>query len=188
MRWLLRVVAGLAIIAGLAAAVVLGPDHRVVHEIDASVDTIAVTTAPSVLDWSGVRVEVTVTMPGDEPVFVGFARSVDVDSYLAETRRSEVVDVSGESVELVDHDGDDFLPGAPTALDWWLAADAGLGTATAALTVPDEQVSVAVVGIGDTSLTGAQASVAWGVPGGFWLAIGCVVIGLALGVFSWRRS
>jgi len=183
----LMVVALGCIVAGTAIAVLLGPDSRAVtgpHPM--SVDGIALTTAPDVLSWAGPTVTVLVEVPDQQPVFVGVANSVDVNDYLRDTRLEQVDSYEVPwTVTTTEVDGEDFVPAAPTALDWWLAEAAGQGGAALTFRLPDETVSIAVIAVGDATLDGLQVTASYDVAGGFGYGLGLVAFGLGLGLFGW---
>jgi len=175
---------------GGAVTVLLGPDGRYVtgpHEV--RTDSLVV-TRPAVLDWQGLELDVLAELPAEKPVFVGLGNAVDVEDYVGRTRRT-VVDGLGRpwdpSSEVVD--GAANLDASPVSLDWWLAAEAGLGAAHLSTTLPDETVEVAILPVGEADLTGLRVSLAYGVPHGFAWSLGALLLGLGLallGVLVWR--
>lgn len=188
---LLVLVAGLALAAaGGAVTVLLGPDGRYVtgpHEVETDA---LVVTRPAVLAWQGLELEVLAELPAEKPVFVGLGNAVDVEDYVADTRRV-VVDAVGRpwspSSQVVD--GRANLAASPVSLDWWLAAEAGLGGAHLRTSLPDETVEVAILPVGDTDLSGLRVSLVYGVPHGLAASVGALLAGLGLalvGVLVWR--
>ncbi len=189
MSWVLTVLGALCAVAGLAVMLILGPDSRFStgpHKVET--DSIAVVTAPKVISWADVRVDVLAEVPAQKPVFVGLGNSVDVENYVGNTRRLEVTDFHTRwQIKTRQVEGQPGLPGAPTALDWWLAKGAGRGGASFSTTLPDETVSLAILSVGDSNLTGLTVSLAYGVKGGFakglgllMFGIGCVLLGRLL--------
>lgn len=184
MLWwrVLQALAAVALLAGLAGAVVLGPDSRFVsgpHEVDTDVS--AVVTRPGVIGWKNLQVEVLAEVPASKPIFVGLANSVDAMSYLESTRRLEVTGFAppwSPRTELID--GNPAAPAAPTAMDWWITAKAGLGGAAIDARLPDETVSVAIISVGEANLRGLRVSIAYGLHGGFARSVGLAVVGLAV--------
>jgi hypothetical protein len=167
--------------------VLLGTDNRAVtgpHSM--SFDGVALVTAPEVLSWAGPTVTVLVELPDDRPVFVGLGNAVDVTDYLSDTRvqRVESYEVPW-TVTTSEVAGQDFVPAAPTALDWWLAQSAGQGGASLTFRLPEETVSLAVIGVGDTTLEGLHVTASYDVAGGFGIGLGLVGLGLGLAVFGW---
>lgn len=179
--WFATVVGAVLVLGGVAVMAVLGPDSRFTtgpHEIDT--DTAAVVTAPKVISWRGVRVDVLAEVPVGKPVFVGLGNSVDVEDYVRDVRRLEVTKFRTPWDATTREVGErPVLPGAPTALDWWIADGAGLGGARMSATLPDETVSVAILSVGATNLSGLKVTMAYGVQGGFARGLAAALVGLA---------
>lgn len=177
--WFLAALGALLLVLGAAVAVVLGPDSRFTtgpHPVDTS--GTVVLTQPGVIGWEGLQVDVLVEVPADKPVFVGLGNSVDVTDYVSETQRLEVTSFERPwEIETETVDGRPGLPGAPTALDWWIAGSAGLGGASISVTLPDETTSLAVVAVGATNLSGLEVTLAYGPRGGFAGSLGVVLLG-----------
>lgn len=176
-------VGALVAVLGLSIMAVLGPDGRLTtgpHYLET--DGIAAVTAPKLIRWKNLQVEVLAELPANKPVFVGMGNSVDVQSYLDGVSRLEVTQFSTPwKVRTREVGGKPRLPGAPTALDWWTKQSAGLGGAWINTTLPDETVSVAVLAIGDTNLRGLKVTLAYGLKGAFVKGLGLLVGGLGLG-------
>lgn len=186
MSWVLTVLGALCAVAGLAVMLILGPDSRFStgpHKVET--DSIAVVTAPKLISWADVQIDVLAEVPAQKPVFVGLGNSVDVQNYVGDTRRLEVTrfhtpwDLKTRQVE-----GQPGLPGAPTALDWWLAQGAGRGGASFSTNLPDETVSLAILSVGDSNLTGLKVSLAYGVKGGFTKGLGLLLFGIGCVLLS----
>lgn len=182
LAWPALVVGVLLSVVGLAVVVVLGPDSRFTtgpHEVDT--DAAAVVTAPGVVSYRGLQVDVLVEVPVNKPVFVGLGNTVDVQDYVSRTQRLEVTSFRVPwTARTREVEGGPALPGAPTALDWWIAESAGLGGASISATLPDESVSVAVLAVGASDLSGLTVTFAYGVKGGFGLGLGAVLVGAGL--------
>jgi len=181
-------VAALGCVAfGTALAVLLGPDNRAVtgpHPM--SVDGVALMTAPDVLSWSGPTVTVLVEVPDQAPVFIGVANAVDVGDYLKDARLERVDSFQVPwTITTSQVKGQDFVPAAPTALDWWIAASAGQGGAGVTFRLPQETVSLAVIAIGDSKLGELRVTGSYDVTGGFGIGLGLVALGAGLGLFGW---
>ncbi len=179
----------LALLGG-TVTYLLGPDGRYVTGPHAVETDSLVVTRPAVLGWQGLDLEVLAELPAEKPVFVGLGNAVDVEDYVRDTRRL-VVDAVGRPWDpsFQEVDGKANLAAAPTSLDWWIDAEAGLGGAHLVTTMPDETVEVAILPVGDTDLTGLEVSLAYGVPHGFAVSVGALALGLGLallGVLLWR--
>lgn len=171
-----------ALLLGVAGIAVFGTDSRFVsgpHPIDTEAS--AVVTRPGVIGWKNVEIEVLAEVPSDKPVFVGLGNSVDVMSYVSATDRLEVTSFDTPwRIETADVDGGPALPAAPTAMDWWIAGEGGLGGAVLQTRLPDETVSIAVLSVGDANLRGLTISTAYGIDGIFARSLGLVVAGAAV--------
>lgn len=178
--WAVTAVGVLSAVAGLAVMIVLGPDSRFTtgpHEVDTS--GIAVVTAPKVISWKALQVDILAEVPVKKPVFVGIGNSVDVQNYLKDTQRVEVTSFSTPwTVRARTIEGRPGLSGAPTSLDWWLADAAGLGGARISTKLPDETVSAAILSVGSSNLRGLEVSFAYGVKGGFAKGAALALFGL----------
>lgn len=182
LAWPAVVLGAVLAVLGIAVMVVLGPDSRFTtgpHDVDT--DGVAVVTAPGVISWRDLRVDVLVEVPVDKPVFVGLGNTVDVQDYVGGTQRLEVTSFRVPwTVRTREVDGRPALPGAPTALDWWLADSAGLGGAAISTRLPDESVSLAVLAVGASDLSGLRVTFAYGVEGGFARGTAALLVGVGL--------
>ncbi|WP_370615071.1 hypothetical protein [Mumia sp. Pv 4-285] len=173
-------------IVGAVGAVAFGPDDRMTtgsREIDT--DARAVVTRPAVLARYGPQVSVQIEVPDDKPVFLGLANTVDLDDYLASTQRVEITRYRVPwSVSTKPVTGDQFLPAAPTALDWWLEQTSGVGGAQLRFDLPDESVSLAALAMGDADLSGLQVTAAYEVPGAFGVSVGTAVFGVGVALLG----
>lgn len=191
--WALQVLGVVFALLGLAIMVVLGPDSRRTtgpHAIET--DGIAVVTAPKVISWADVQIDVLAEVPVQKPIFLGLGNSVDVKNYVSKTARLEITNFHTPwKVEQRQVPGSRSLPGAPTAVDWWIVESAGLGGASISTTLPDETVSVAVLSVGSSNLSGLTVSLAYGVKGGFAKGAGILLLGLGavlIGLLVRRRT
>lgn len=187
------VVLGVVLAAlGIALMVMLGPDSRVTsgpHAIET--DGSVVVTAPRLITWTGVQIDVLAELPAQKPVFVGLGNTVDVQSLVGGTERIEIATFQTPwKPTFRQRDGRAFVQGAPTALDWWYADSAGVGGASISTTLPDEPVSLAVISVGASNLSGLQVSLAYGIKGGFAKGAGLLLLGVGgvLGGLVLRRS
>jgi len=178
--WALVALSAVCVALGVAVMVVLGPDSRMTtgpHPVDT--DGFVVVTAPKVLTWQGVRIDVLAELPANKPVFVGLGNSVDVQDFVADSERLEVTSFGTPwSPRTREVKGRENLPSSPTALDWWIAKSAGLGGARLSTTLPDETVSLAITSVGSSNLTGLRVSLAYGVEGGFLKGTGLLLLGV----------
>jgi hypothetical protein len=78
----------LVALLGAAIIIIFGPDGRLTtgpHHLDT--DGVAVVTAPKLVTWKNLQVEILAEVPVNKPVVVGVGNSVDVHSYLSGLRR-----------------------------------------------------------------------------------------------------
>jgi hypothetical protein len=120
-----------------------------------------------------------------KPVFVGIARTDDVDAYLARTAHATVTDVSYPDFEAeYQRHGGSERPAAPGSQDIWAASASGAGMQSVTWDVEDGNWSVVVMnadgsqGVDTTVSAGANApflsEVGWGSLGG-----GAVLLAIA---------
>ena len=180
--WALSALGVIVAGGGLALMVVLGPDNRLTtgpHTIET--DDIAVVTAPKVIRWADVRVDILAEVPVRKPVFIGIGNTVDVQDFVGKAQRLEITSFSRpwdlDSREVA---GLPNLPGAPTAVDWWIDSSAGLGGAAISTRLPDQTVSLAILSVGSSNLSGLEVTLAYGVEGGFAKGVALLLLGVAL--------
>jgi hypothetical protein len=141
------------------------------------------------------KVRVQVESRNDKPVFVGIARTSDVDNYLASVSHTTVkdVDTSPFDADYDDHAGD-RRPVAPADSHIWAASEHGSGTQTLHWEIEDGDYSVVVMNADGSSGVDADVSTGANVP--FldeigWSALGSggfvLVVGIALLVTGIRR-
>lgn len=180
--WALLVLGVVVAVVGVAVMAVLGPDNRLTtgpHAIET--DGGAVVTAPGVVRWADVQVDVLAEVPVRKPLFVGLGNAVDVQDLVDQTQRVEITSFGRPwDIDVREVAGLPNLPGAPTALDWWIAGSAGLGGASISTQLPDETVSIAILSVGSSNLSGLEVTLAYGVKGGFAKGIAGLLFGLAL--------
>ena len=144
-------------------------------------------------DLGKVRLEV--ESRNDKPVFVGIARTSDVDNYLAGVSHTTVTDVdtSPFDADYDDHAGD-RRPVAPADAHIWAASEQGSGKQTLHWDIEDGDYSVVVMNADGSPGVDADVSTGANVPfldeiGWSALASGgfVLVFGIALLVMGIRR-
>jgi hypothetical protein len=141
------------------------------------------------------KVRVQVDSRGDNPVFVGIARTSDVEDYLAGVAHSTLTDVNTSpfDADYDDHAGD-RRPVAPADSRIWAASEHGSGKQTLNWEIEDGEWSVVVMNADGSAGVDADVSTGANVP--FldeigWTAIGSgsfvLIIGVALLVMGIRR-
>lgn len=173
-------------VPGIALMVVLGPDSQITtgpHSISTR-DAVAV-TSPKLITWRGIKVTVLAELPAQKPVFIGLGRQRDTHDYVGSLQRVELTSTDEDWTSHTRKGKDEYLPAAPTAVDWWLDSAAGIGAARIELTLPDEPVQFVVTSMGSSNLSGLQVRVGYGVAGGFAGGAGMTLIGVGLVVWGW---
>jgi hypothetical protein len=92
------------------------------------------------------KVQLEVAPDGDEPVFVGIARTEDVSSYLRGVDHTRVTDVNSDPFEAsYQRESGNRRPTAPAQETFWAASTQGRGTQTLDWRVKDGEWSVVVM-------------------------------------------
>jgi len=134
-------------------------------------------------DWAPDEVlgTVRVRVEGDRPVFVGIGPDADVDRYLGDVARDELIDFHGDDPELALHEG--RAPRTPPAeQDFWVAEaqgpgeqalewDAEFGKWTAVVMNADAARGIAVE-------ADAGVKLGWAI----WAGLGMLLVGLVMTV------
>jgi hypothetical protein len=122
------------------------------------------------------QVRLQVTPNTDEPVFVGVARTQDVDAYLGSTARATVADLDYEPFK-VDYDlhAGDAPPTPPSTQDFWAASAQGADKQTVAWDVEEGNWSVVVMNADGSR--GVDAGVSAGVDVPLLATIGWASLG-----------
>ena len=188
----LVVLGALLAVAGLAAAVLLGPSSRVVSGPTkvATTDARAVVSSAGVLAFTDVTVEVTAENPGGE-VFVGEAHPIDIASWLGSHPRQVVTGVGprGLATTRAGAGGsrDPFL--APEKAPMWRQQAHGRGAQSLRIVLDGQPKQYAVVPAGGSGSVAVSSATL--VPGGFALSVAALVLGLLLvvaGIVLRRRG
>jgi hypothetical protein len=115
------------------------------------------------------------------PVFVGVARSADVDTYLGGAARATLTDIEVDPFEASYRtSGGDRRPAAPAAQDIWAASAHGAGSQTLTWDVEDGDWSVVVMNGDGSAGVNADVSVGANVPIVGDLATGFLIGGFVL--------
>lgn len=141
------------------------------------------------------KARVQVDSRGDTPVFVGIARTSDVEDYLAGVSHSTLTDVETSPFEAdYDHHAGSRDPVAPVDASIWAASQQGTGKQTLNWEIADGDWSVVVMNADGSA--GVDADVSTGATVPFldeigWTAIGSggfvLIVGVALLVMGIRR-
>ncbi len=131
---------------------------------------------PWVVEWLDVDVRLRATGAGStDDVFIGIARSADVERYLADSGYDEIVEIDRRSPVLVEVPGDlEIAP--PTSQDFWVASASGEGEQELEWSVRNGRW--AVVAMNADGAPGVEVDVDGGVRSGLVTPIG---VGLIIG-------
>jgi hypothetical protein len=131
-------------------------------------------------DALDVRVRLRVTSRGDQPVFVGIARSGAVDAYLAGTAHDVVADVGHGGSVTYRHRGGDLTIAPPTGQGFWSKSASGTGAQEVTWSVRPGHWSAVLMNADGSP--GVTADVEVGTKAGFVfpLAVGMAGLGLVL--------
>ena len=130
------------------------------------------------------EVRLRATSNDGKPVFVGIARTDDVERYLGDTRHTDVTDVDFDPFDPTYRDFDGPAPAAPGAQDLWVASAEGPGRQTLDWDTKGGDYSVVVMNADASS--GVDVGVRAGAKLGFLEPLGYGLLGgglvaLALG-------
>jgi hypothetical protein len=127
------------------------------------------------------KVRLQATSRDGKPVFVGVARTDDVDRYLGDTRHTDITDVDYDPFAPSYRDFDGAAPARPADQDIWVASAHGGGKRTLDWKVRDGDYSVVVMnedasaGVDAGVKAGAKVSflddLGWGLLGGGLLVL-----------------
>lgn len=179
-------------LAGLAAAVLVGPDDTVgTGDHQVTTDTAVLSTATSVLTIMGPTLHVAATAPDDE-VFIGIGHPVDVGDYLDGVVHDQITEVSVPwSVELNRAEGEETAPGAdPGSRDWWQDQAEGAGRQVVSAELGEEPLQVVIMRADAEAPVTADVELALEIDNLFTtalLVLGGGLVLLATGIFALRR-
>jgi hypothetical protein len=175
-------------LAGLAGAVVFGPDDTVTsgpHRYSSTGS--AVVTTPEAIAYSGPTVTVTAAAAdGAGRVFVGVAHDVDVRDYLAGSAYTAITEVRlpwRTTTQKVHGAGSPDT--APGSRDWWLVDATAPRSASVTLRLPDAAVDVVVMDPRRRPDFAADLTVAVSYDGVFAASVAALVVGAGALVAGW---
>lgn len=181
------------LLAGAAAAVLVGPDDTfdiASESIDADVSAVA--TNPGLLEVAGPAMHVTADGEGTA-MFVGVAHPIHVDAYLADVPYREIAQISlGGDITSADRDGGQAAPaGEPAGLDWWTDESSGAGAQSVSFGLTGEPSRVVIMNSDMSTPVTADITIAAEVDGLFVTTLLVIVAGFAFvvgGIFLLRSS
>jgi hypothetical protein len=181
-------VGAMAVVLGVAAAIVFGPDDKIIsgpHALHSN--GVAVVTGPAAIRYYGLTVQVDVhaRQPRDR-VFVGIGRSVDVADYLRRSTYTRIDSVRLPwKVDATVVRGSRSPQAPPTGLDLWLDSRSGHRTASITSTLPDAPVAVVVMNADGSSGVDVTADLAVAERGMFVGGLAVAFAGAGVGALGW---
>lgn len=190
-------------VAGLIAAIMIGPGDRVgLGSEELTTDTAAMATPTSALNLVGPTLHVAATTDDGE-VLVGAGHRMDVDAYLNGFAHELII--PGEGPTLVSISGDVEFPWQPTlepvagsegdpsatpaSRDWWLASASGPGEQTIEIELADDPLRVVVMRPDGSAPVAANVEFELEIENMFITTVIMAAIGVALiliGIFALR--
>jgi hypothetical protein len=144
------------------------------------------------LDFDGVypgfggdafgQVRLRATSNDGKPVFVGIAKSDDVERYLENTRHTDVTDVDYDPFDPSYRDFDGSAPARPAEQDFWVASSQGGGSQTLDWKAREGDWSVVVMN--QDASAGVDVGVKAGAKLGFLEPLGYGLLGIGLLVLA----
>ena len=190
--WILVVLGGALVIAGIALLIVhltqRGKDgyytsattHVATPGYAVTAEGLHIGDLPSVATDAVGRVRVSAQSSNGQALFVGIAPQTAVNAYLASVARSEVTDVNGDTVTYKTHPG--RAPAGPPGREtFWRSASTGSGQVTASWKVKGG--TWAIVLMNATAAAHVSAAVSVGAKTNLllWLGLGSLLAGLIAG-------
>jgi hypothetical protein len=135
------------------------------------------------IDWAPDEIlgEVRIRVEGQEPVFVGIGRDGDVDRYLGDVARDELIDFDGDEPEFERHDG-----GAPRTppgeLGFWVAQSEGSVEQTLTWDAEFGRWTVVVMNADAVRGIDVEADAGVKLDWAIWAGLGMFVVGLLMSV------
>lgn len=181
---------GLALLAG-GIAILVGyagrddgyftTDRQQLESAGYAITTESIDLGADEIDWapSGVLGDVRVRVTGDAPVFVGIGRDGDVDRYLGNVARDDLIGFHGADAELVPREG-----GAPRTppgkQDFWVADAEGSGRQELIWDADFGRWTAVVMNADGDRGIDVEADAGVQLDWVIWVGIGLLVIGLLM--------
>jgi hypothetical protein len=155
-RVLLITIGTLVALAGLAVALLAGPDDTVsTGERELTSETAGIVTSPDLLGFIGPSLHVAATATGGGEVFVGVGHEVDVAAYFDGIAYDQIARLRPPaSYDVVRVDGTvSGVQPEPASRDWWYVQSAGADRQAVVYPLGAERVNAVVMAVdGEPSL------------------------------------
>jgi hypothetical protein len=179
---------GLALLAG-GAAVLLAyadrddgyftTDRQQLESARYAITTETIDLGADEIDWapSGLLGDVRIRVGGDEPVFVGIGRDGDVDRYLGNVARDELIGFHGDDAELVPQEGREPRT-PPGEQDFWVAEAEGSGPQALIWDADFGRWTAVVMNADGARGIDVEADAGIKLDWAIWVGVGLLVVGL----------
>jgi hypothetical protein len=190
--WILAVLGGLLVISGVALIIIhltqrgedgyytSSTENVVAPGYAVTAEGLHIGDLPSVATDVVGRVRVSARSNNGQALFVGIAPQTAVNAYLSGVARSEVTDVSGDTVTYKMHAGG-APTGPPGGQGFWQSASSGSGRITASWKVKGGTWAIVLVNASAAAHINADVSVGAKTDLLLWLGLGSLVVGLIAG-------
>lgn len=190
--WILAVLGGLLVIAGVALVIIhltqRGRDGYYTSSTErvaapgyaVTAEGLHIGDLPSVATDIVGRVRVSARSTNGQALFVGIAPQSAVNAYLAGVARSEVTDVNGDTITYKMHPGR-APAGPPGSQSFWQSASSGSGQITASWKVKGGTWTIVLMNKTGAAHVNAAVSVGAKTNLLLWLGLGSLLIGLIAG-------
>ena len=192
-RVLLLVIGSVVTLAGLAVALLAGPDDTVsTGERELTSETVGLVTSASLLDVMGPSLHVAATAASGREVFVAVGHEVDVAGYLDGVAYDEIARLRPPtSFDLVRVDGAvEGVQPEPESRDWWYVQAAGPDRQEVSYPLGAEPVNAVVMGADGEPPLSVTLELGLQIDNLFITALLVLAVGLVLisvAVFALRR-
>jgi hypothetical protein len=190
--WILAVLGGLLVISGVALIVIhltqrgkdgyytSSTEHIVAQGYAVTAEGLHIGDLPGVATDVVGRVRVSARSKNGQALFVGIAPQTAVNAYLSGVARSEVSDVSGDTVSYIMHAGGEPA-GPPGRQGIWRSAGTGSGQVTASWKVKGGTWAIVLMNASAAPHIDADVSVGAKTNLLLWLGLGSLLVGLIAG-------
>jgi hypothetical protein len=190
--WILAIIGGLLVIAGVALVVIHLTQRNADGYYNSSTEQVAargyavtaegldIGDLPSVATDVVGRVRVSAKSSNGHALFVGIGPQAAVNSYLADVARSEVTDINGDTVTYKTHPGR-APAGPPQRQRFWRSASTGNGQVTTSWKVKGGTWAIVLMNANADARVSADVSVGAKTDLLLWLGLGTLLAGLVLG-------
>ena len=190
--WILVVLGGLLVLAGIASVIIhltqrdsdgyytSSSEHVAAPGYAITAEGLHIGDLPSVVSDVVGRVRVSARSSNGQALFVGIAPQSAVNAYLASVARSEVTDINGDTITYKLHSG-----GAPTGppgrQDFWQSSSRGRGQITTSWKVKGGTWTIVLMNATGAAHINAAVSVGAKTNLLLWVGVGCLLVGLIAG-------